>query len=138
VSDTNRKQKVEAKIAYLVKELLNAIQEHHRITEKDAVDVVAPVPIPPPPPPPPPAIITPRIITPESLVSSPRIPKTTKDPRKQLHDELKNGKMRLRVISVQRSASGTPVQTEKIPQIVTMNDFAMEQLRKKFQSQQEE
>jgi hypothetical protein len=79
-----------------------------------------------------------RIITPESPISSPRIPKNTRDPRQQLNEELKHGKMRLRAISVQRSASGTPVPTEKEPQIVTLNDFAMNALRKKFRSQQEE
>jgi hypothetical protein len=96
----------------------------------------------PPPPPPPPPMMTSQPIRRkvESLLpSSPRLPTALKgDPKQQLHDELMKGKIRLRAVSIQRTPSGTPKPTDKVAQVVTFQDIAMEALRKKFRLQQEE
>jgi hypothetical protein len=94
--------------------------------------------IPPPPPPAPPVLVTavPKlVISPSGLPK--RLPAKSRDPKQELHDELKKGSRRLRTTSIQRTPSGTP-QTLKIPQIVTFHDLAFESLKKKFASQREE
>jgi hypothetical protein len=141
LSNNQQKKFTEEKIIALVQQLIDAIQRYHQICAKGSPKLTT---IPPPPPPPiAPTYIAnnpPRIVHHESsrFMETPRIPVTTKDPRKELHDELRNGKTRLRVISVQRSVSGTPIPSYKEPQIVTMNDLAFREIRKKFRSQQEE
>jgi hypothetical protein len=122
--------------------LLMLLEELKRYSENESDSELIPFPVPPPPPPPPPMISSfPKASKNQNQLESvsPRLPKALKkDPKDQLHDELKNGKVRLRAISIQRTPSGTPKPIDKVPQIVTFQDIAMEALRKKFRLQQEE
>lgn len=89
--------------------------------------ILEPSKIPPPPPPPMP-VVMPSIVF--STPTKRRLPKSLLENQKDssLVDEIKMGR-RLRVISLKRNPSGTPVKTKKY---LTEEDFFFDQIKKKF------
>ncbi|KAI8908065.1 hypothetical protein EDD86DRAFT_48352 [Gorgonomyces haynaldii] len=106
----------QSRMHYHARKLLGAI-------ERPAVIPVPQITVVPPPPPPPP----PKTEDKENVVIERRLP------RQGLFAELKQGRQTLRSISVQRTPSGTPVNKDRLRQLITPHDIAAQALKTRFQ-----